>query len=296
MKFVKLECIWSNRWTVSQTDLHKWYGWPLPSGYLAYRGIFTGGNIENRALSSGSMRDAIGSVGWNRLYTWQQCGFWLPVLQSIKRLAANTIANGLPNMKKSPTSKSKCGTRDSLVDDDRRRGVGAVNNFVASNSGSNNTPCPKWSSSKLDASLPCRPCCDDRHNASCANIAPIESPIIAIWPLNPLPSSDLRKSAYAAFAFVTVLLIASWKSGAHVVNNGMAPIGTSVKFGISDTADGDVSNEYGLKLWMENRNGNLLLEKTIFQNEIYLDRMPNASVHTDGQQTNLIATCPTRDG
>lgn len=48
-----------------------------------------------------------------------------------------------------------------------------------------------------------------------------------------------------------VLLMASWKSGAHVVNNGMAPMGTSVRFGISETADGDVSNEYGLKLQIE---------------------------------------------
>lgn len=79
-------------------------------------------------------------------------------------------------------------------------------------------------------------------------MAPIESPMIATWPLNPFPSSDFRKSTYATFALDMVLLMASWKSGAHVVNNGMAPIGTSVKFGISDTADGDVSNEYGLRL------------------------------------------------
>lgn len=42
--------------------------------------------------------------------------------------------------------------------------------------------------------------------------------------------------------------MASWKSGEQVVNSGIAPIGTSVKLGISETADGDASNEYGLKL------------------------------------------------
>lgn len=211
--------------------------------------------MENRALNIGSIRDAIGSVGWNRLYSWVQCGFRLPLRLSVKRRAANTRDSGLPNMKKSPTSKSKRGNRESLDDDDRRRDGGAVNNLVASKSGSLNIP---WwtSSSKLDASLPCL-ACELRHNASCARTEPIESPIIATCPLNPLPSSVFKNSPYTALALAMTLLMASWKSGGHVASNGMAPIGTSVRFGISDTADGDTSNEYGLKLKMAiDMNGN----------------------------------------
>lgn len=47
--------------------------------------------------------------------------------------------------------------------------------------------------------------------------------------------------------------MASWKSGEQVVSNGMAPIGTSVKLGSSETADGDASNEYGLRLKLQNQ-------------------------------------------
>ena len=46
---------------------HRWYGCPLPSGYLAYRGIFTGAIMLNRALNNGSNRLAVGCVGWKRL-------------------------------------------------------------------------------------------------------------------------------------------------------------------------------------------------------------------------------------
>lgn len=52
---------------INKWYLHKWQGTPFPNGYLTYLATFTGGSIEIFSNSSGSKREAPGSVGWNKL-------------------------------------------------------------------------------------------------------------------------------------------------------------------------------------------------------------------------------------
>lgn len=57
-----------------KTDLQRWRDCPSPNGYFWYLGMLIGASWAKRALNKGSIRDAQGFVGWNKLYTWLQDG------------------------------------------------------------------------------------------------------------------------------------------------------------------------------------------------------------------------------
>ena len=57
-------------WMNSISERHA----PSPIGYFWYLATLTGGTWENRAERRGSIRHAIGSEGWNRLYNCRTGG------------------------------------------------------------------------------------------------------------------------------------------------------------------------------------------------------------------------------